>query len=164
MLFRSGWLAVVPPNRAHEISSSDRTIRKILIEPEAISDSTVLRLPHVPVPKQSSPYRAISAAFVAWRDGDAPAAASAEAFDRFFFGSALVQRWVDPRIRRVVWQLQTQPFAHLSAADCARMSNLSVPRFVHLFKEQLGTTFRAYCMWKRARAVLPSLKIGRSHV
>lgn len=156
------WLAVVPPNRPHEISSRDRTIRKLLLEPESLPNGSPLPLPRVLSTDQSPSYRAISAVFVAWLGGDAPANDSTEAFDQFFFGRSLDRRRIDPRIDRVVRQLQAEPFAHVSAADCARSVNLSVPRFVHLFNDELGMTLRALCMWKRARAVLPSLVTPRN--
>lgn len=154
---KRAWLAVVAPNRPHEISSGDRTIRKVLLEPESLSDVSALPLPELVISRQAVSYRAISAVFVAWLQGDAPASDSTESFDRFFFGHRLERRRIDPRVERVVRRLQAEPFAHLSAGECARSVNLSVPRFVHLFNDDLGTTLRAYCMWKRARAVLPSL-------
>jgi methylphosphotriester-DNA--protein-cysteine methyltransferase len=51
--------------------------------------------------------------------------------------------------------IRAQPCEQFFAAECARITGLSFSRFVHLFKEQIGMTFRAFCAWKRARAVLP---------
>lgn len=154
---RSGWLAVVPPNRPHQVATADRTIRDLLIEAESTGNGSTLPLPPGSVAGRTTKYIAIAKAFDAWLGGDAPADSSYQAFDRFFLGCAEEPRPLDRRIARIVRQLQEDPFAHLTSADCAKLVNLSVPRFVHLFKEQMGTTLRAYCMWKRARAVLPAM-------
>ena len=42
----------------------------------------------------------------------------------------------------------------MTAADCAASVNLSPSRFLHLFKEQTGISFRAFRAWKRARHLL----------
>src|SRR5665811_1790490 len=42
----------------------------------------------------------------------------------------------------------------LTAADCAASVSLSPSRFLHLFKEQTGVSFRAFRAWKRARHLL----------
>ena len=56
---RTLWLAVVPPNQPHEISSPERVIRKILVEPESLADRSARDLPaddqtHRDVPRRSS--------------------------------------------------------------------------------------------------------------
>lgn len=154
---RMGWIAAVPPNTPHQLFSADRTIRDLLIEAESLRDGSPLPLSPGTVEDRSAAYGALSAAFDAWLGGDSPADASCEAFDRFFLGGALEPRCLDGRIARIVQLLQADPFAHVTTSDCARMVNLSVPRFVHLFREQLDTTLRAHSVWKRARAVLPSM-------
>ena len=42
----------------------------------------------------------------------------------------------------------------MTAADCAAEAGLSPSRFLHLFKEQTGISFRAFRAWKRARHLL----------
>ena len=42
----------------------------------------------------------------------------------------------------------------MTAADCAASAGLSPSRFLHLFKEQTGVSFRAFRAWKRARHLL----------
>src|SRR5258707_12230686 len=42
----------------------------------------------------------------------------------------------------------------MTAADCAASAGLSPSRFLHLFKEQTGISFRAFRAWKRARHLL----------
>ena len=42
----------------------------------------------------------------------------------------------------------------MTAVDYAASVNLSPSRFLHLFKEQTGISFRAFRAWKRARHLL----------
>jgi len=42
----------------------------------------------------------------------------------------------------------------MTAADCAASVHLSPSRFLHLFKDQTGISFRAFRAWKRARHLL----------
>ena len=46
------------------------------------------------------------------------------------------------------------PAEAVSAEQCAAEVHLSFSRFLHLFKEQTGMTFRAFRAWKRARSLL----------
>ena len=78
-------------------------------------------------------------------------------FDQLFFGEALPDRNIDQRIRRSAAQLNDfSDFSgsKMTAADCAASVSLSPSRFLHLFKEQTGVSFRAFRAWKRARHLL----------
>jgi AraC-like DNA-binding protein len=96
-------------------------------------------------------------AYDTWLAGRDFTGASAAQLDEFFFGAALPTRALDARIERVVARIRALPHEQFSAAECARLTGLSFSRFVHLFKQEIGMTFRAFCAWKRARAVLPSM-------
>src|SRR4030088_3225268 len=75
-------------------------------------------------------------------------------FDRLVFGEVLPDRNIDPRIRRSAAQLNDFSGSKMTAADCAASVSLSPSRFLHLFKEQTGVSFRAFRAWKRARHLL----------
>lgn len=152
------WLAVVPPNHVHVIASCDRLVRDILVEPESARGAELSAGSALTVTDRSDPaFAHVQQAFDAWLAGRDFADASTPELDQFFFGRTLAPRALDPRIRRVVNRIRAQPHEHISAATCARLSGLSFSRFVHLFKQEIGMTFRAFCAWKRARAVLPSM-------
>ncbi|XVQ14910.1 helix-turn-helix domain-containing protein [Spirillospora sp. CA-255316] len=53
------------------------------------------------------------------------------------------------RIRAATRRLLDRPGSAVSAADLAASAGLSVSRFLHLFKEQTGTSFRRYRLWAR---------------
>lgn len=152
---QSAWLAMVLPNEEHRISSNDRLVRDVLIEPESVALPLSLGLPQRILANREGEYHRFASAFDRWLCEDRRKNIDSAAFDQLFFGSALAPRQLDPRIERVVRRIRSCPHEQFSAAECARLTGLSFSRFVHLFKEEIGMTFRAFCAWKRARAVLP---------
>ncbi len=151
------WLAVVPANQVHAIRSSDRLVRDILIEPEFATLSDLASFDQRTVASRTPQYMRLQRAFDEWLAGRNFGDENAPRLDRFFFGTQLTARTLDPRIQRVVARIRTSPHEQISAAECARLTGLSFSRFVHLFKQEIGMTFRAFRAWKRARAVLPSM-------
>jgi AraC-like DNA-binding protein len=79
-----------------------------------------------------------------WRRGE-PALASALGF---------VPRHNDPRIATLVRMMLERPNDERLAEDWAREVGLSSSRFQHLFKEQVGLSFRRFRLWARMRIAL----------
>lgn len=75
-------------------------------------------------------------------------------FDRLVFGHGLPTRRVDPRIGRVLDLIKGEPANPVSAEEGAALAGLSVSRFLHLFKQEVGAPFRSFRTWKRARSLL----------
>ncbi len=148
-------LAVVPPNIRHTIASDYRTVVCVTIEPESVApgafDEFDARL--------SGPGRA----FFADRSRRAYEAllhqpcrdhiVSAE-FDEMCFGEALPHRKLDPRVVRAIAQIGRFSGEPVTAASCAGEAQLSASRFLHLFKQETGISFRSFRAWKRARYLL----------
>ena len=68
---------------------------------------------------------------------------------------ALPARRLDPRVTRVLQQIQRSDDLRLSLATAAKSAFLSPSRFQHLFKQQLGLPYRRYVLWRKvARAML----------
>jgi AraC-like DNA-binding protein len=70
------------------------------------------------------------------------------------FGAPLPCRQIDCRVARVIQNVIAQPGERHSAEECARSVGLSVSRFLHLFKQEVGVPFRPFRAWKRARSLL----------
>lgn len=149
-------LSVVPPYVGHRIMSDERMICNILIESETI------RLDALPLGLRDV-RGAVDAPELARRMHEALARfkccasrqyARTEDFDEAFFGSALPARALDRRIGAVLDRIKRDPNSHTSAEDCAVASHLSVSRFLHLFKSEVGSPFRSFRTWQRARSVL----------
>lgn len=152
---RQAYWAAVPPNVPHVIQSNDRVVWDVLIEPECVDIEDFQRQFPQLLSTPTESYLRIRGAFERWIDGIETFAPSAEAIDRFFFGQPLKARRLDERIKCAVEQIRAHSCEQYFAAECARLTGLSFSRFVHLFKEQIGMTFRTFCAWKRARALLP---------
>ena len=72
---------------------------------------------------------------------------------------ALPARRIDPRVTRVLRQIQRSNDLRLSLATAAKTVFLSPSRFAHLFKQQVGLPFRRYVLWRKVTRAM--LAIGR---
>jgi AraC-like DNA-binding protein len=149
-------LAIVPPYVEHRINSDDRLICSVSIESETVqADQLPACLRHgrgaVEAPELALRMRAALESFVSRQNRQY---AGTLDFDTAFFGAALPARALDPRIRAVVERIKNDPNSHVSGEECAGMAHLSVSRFLHLFKMEVGWSFRGFRTWQRARSRL----------
>jgi AraC-like DNA-binding protein len=59
------------------------------------------------------------------------------------------RREVDPRIADAARTIRDDPTATIPSRDLAAAAGLSESRFLHLFREELGTSVRRYRLWVR---------------
>lgn len=147
---------VVAPDTPHRITTSDRLIGVIMIEPETVHMAC---LPDwlQPRARAAQPLPApasVRNAFDLLRRAEVDTGFIRENFDPYFFGEQLAPRRLDSRMAMIVERINQDPCTPFGADDCARDVNLSFSRFLHLFKEDVGTTFRCFRAWKRARSFL----------
>lgn len=149
-------LSVVPPGTPHRIAAGERMICNLLIESDTVHrEGLPLYIRdgrgavHAP-----EALRLIREGLERFRACPRHQYDRTEDFDRNFFGMALPDRLLDRRIRAVLERIKEDPNSHTSAEDCAVALHLSVSRFLHLFKAELGSSFRAFRTWQRARSVL----------
>lgn len=155
--WQSAELAVVPPYTPHRVATPERMIGVLMIEPERLDparlprflqsgESFVLRDPALALGVQES--------FLRLMQGDYGHDLSGVDIDLLFFGRVLEERRLDPRIAAIVDRISREPHAQLPAEEGARLAGLSFSRFLHLFKAEVGATFRGFRAWKRARSFL----------
>ncbi len=149
-------LAVVPAYMPHSVACDDRMICDLALEAESVD---LARLPAVirgragPVDDAGFVRHVRHAhAYLSERGRDLDL--RADSFDDIFFGQALARRQLDLRIEAVVQRIRDAPSATATAESCAASAHLSFSRFLHLFKEEVGTPFRSFRTWKRARSLL----------
>ena len=153
--WQGGELLVVPPQVPHEVTTDHRLVFNLLIESESVDPS---RLP--PFLQHCGPVEAPAFVQRVREVHGRLLAASGSGcfegldFDPLFFDRPLVPRSLDARIRAVVDRINADPAAQTSAEECAAAVKLSFSRFLHLFKQETGVTFRAFRAWKRARSLL----------
>jgi AraC-like DNA-binding protein len=150
-----GELVAVAPNVRHTITSDYRSAICIVIEPESVRAGTFDEW----AKRLSGEERGlfadrIRAAYEQLRGGAGRADLSSAALDRMCFGEALSQRVLDPRVARAIAQMTRFCGEPATAASCATEVGLSASRFLHLFKQETGISFRSFRAWKRARHLL----------
>ncbi|MGE3599140.1 MAG: helix-turn-helix domain-containing protein [Dehalococcoidia bacterium] len=146
------FFGVIEPYVPHTIETTDRFVIEVVIEAETVDPShPLLSFQHLDVAEAAERIcRAFQQTSLKVPD--------CTSFDQLFFGQSLPKRRLDPRIERIIRQIQQSPADSHSAEDYARQCNLSNSRFTHLFREQTNTTLRRFCAWKRARAVMNFVK------
>ncbi|VTU39925.1 helix-turn-helix domain-containing protein [Variovorax sp. PBL-E5] len=153
-------LSVVPPGVPHRIVAGERMILSILIEAETIARDSLppcFRGANGAVRSEADESRLRAALERVQFDGGGVCGSTAD-FDRAFFGAALAPRAIDRRIRTALDGIKRDPNRHTSAEECALAAHLSVSRFLHLFKDEVGSSFRNFRSWQRARSVLYHVK------
>lgn len=154
--WQTGNVAVVQPYTSHRVACDARHIAVIHVEPESVDCASLPALL-----QQTSglvacdDFRARVQKFHGdlirnGRQADAPMFD----FDELVFGQRLRARSVDPRIARVLDRIRRDPSSQALAQDCAEQVHLSFSRFLHLFKSEVGASFRSFRTWKRARSLL----------
>jgi len=149
-------LSVVPPGVPHRIISGERMICNVLIESETVGVQTLPEFIREGRGAVQGPeaLAGVRGALDRLRQGGHRQFERTEDFDQSFFGTTLPARLLDRRIRAVLDRIKQDPNSHTSAEDCAVASHLSVSRFLHLFKAEVGSPFRSFRTWQRARSVL----------
>ena len=154
--WESGDVAIVQPYTSHRVSCDARHIVSVMIEPESVDMSKLpdwLRIKQGVLQAKELRNRVLRAHQALLRNGR-EADAQILDFDDLIFADRLPKRSVDPRIAQVLDRIRSEPSGQALAQDCAEQVHLSFSRFLHLFRSEVGTTFRSFRTWKRARSLL----------
>lgn len=149
-------MQAVPPGTRHQISTVDPMICSLMIEPEHLDTG---RLPDFLQARGSTAEsRAVLDHFRqachALIEGRVHVNAIRSHIDQFLLGQTLPARAIESRIATVVNRIKRQPCDCVGAEGFAEQVDLSFSRFLHLFKAEVGITFRRFRAWKRARSFL----------
>ena len=159
--WRIAALAVVSPHMPHRIVSDDRVIGVLMIEPESIDTGRLPRFLQSALAEEdrTDVLERVRASFIRLMRGDIYASRVTADLDRLFFGQALERRNLDRRIASIVDRVSKAPSDQYPAEACSQLAGLSFSRFLHLFKSEVGITFRCFRAWKRARSFLAFVKV-----
>jgi AraC-like DNA-binding protein len=150
-----GELAVTAPSLRHTIASDYRTAICVAIEPESVPAGTLDALAKRLLGEERELFAdRIRAAYRELRDRARRDDITTSAFDRMCFGEALPARSLDPRVAKAIVQIDCFSGEPVTASSCAAEAGLSPSRFLHLFKQETGISFRSFRAWKRARHLL----------
>ncbi|MFV0680187.1 helix-turn-helix domain-containing protein [Ottowia sp.] len=154
--WQTGHVAIVQPYVSHRIACDARQIAVIHVEPESVDGAglpAMLRQGSGLLAAEDFRARALRCHQALMRNGQRADAPMFD-FDQLVFGAALPSRSVDPRIAKVLERIRSAPASQALAQDCAAQVHLSFSRFLHLFKSEVGVSFRSFRAWKRARSLL----------
>lgn len=153
--WRTAEVAIVQPHVPHEIACEGRNILSVSIEPETVDIAQLpVLLRSCGVVEEAEFAAHIRAAHRNLVSLAGTTDLRPSDFDEIFFGQALPARKIDRRIATVLENFRNNPTGAGVAAECASLVNLSCSRFLHLFKEEVGISFRNVRTWKRARSLL----------
>ncbi|MBI5262982.1 MAG: helix-turn-helix transcriptional regulator [Bradyrhizobium sp.] len=148
-------LAIVPPNLRHTIMSEYRSVLSVLVEPESIRAGAGEHLVgRMTGPQRESFVHRIRSVYEEFRRSGCPGGITTADFDTLCFGEPLPRRVLDPRVVRAIEKIGRFSGEPVTADSCAADAGLSASRFLHLFKEETGISFRSFRAWKRARHLL----------
>ena len=149
-----GEMVAVLPNVRHTIASDYRSVLSVVIEPESVRPGALEDLARrLSGPEGTAFTSRIRDAHRELREHHAGEFSSTE-FDTLCLGEALPRRELDARVARAILQIGKFSGEPVTAASCAAEAGLSPSRFLHLFKEETGISFRSFRAWKRARHLL----------
>jgi AraC-like DNA-binding protein len=150
-----GELLTVAPNVRHTVTSDHRSVICVTIEPESVRPGTFDELTQRLSGAENGAFaRRIRAAYEGLHDRQCRDDITIGMFDQMCFGEPLPARTLDPRVVRAIATIGKFSGEPVTAARCATEAGLSASRFLHLFKQETGISFRAFRAWKRARHLL----------
>ena len=156
-----GELAVVQPDVRHTIASDYRSVICVLIEPETVGAGALDALAkRVSGEERRFFANRIRAAYEQLLHEPCGGDIGSSAFDVMCFGEALPKRSLDPRVVGAIAQIGRFCGEPVTAESCAAEAGLSASRFLHLFKQETGISFRAFRAWKRARHLVAFRQSG----
>ncbi|MDT7791502.1 MAG: hypothetical protein QOD59_938 [Mycobacterium sp.] len=139
---REGTSVLIPPRLTHQLVCLGRGLVSCYLEPTSaraeacrykmsgwigeigVGHAAEQRLMFTPTDDESASH---------WLDLAAPAA----------------QRAIDPRIAAAARRIREDPATTVSSSELAAEARLSESRFLHLFRDELGTSLRRYRIWVR---------------
>ncbi len=150
-----GELVAVLPNVRHTITSDYRSVICITIEPESVPDGTFeIWEQRLQGAERDLFANRIRLAYEMLLTRQCRTDICSAEFDQMCFGETLPRRPLDPRVVRAIARIGRFSGEPLTAVTCAAEAGLSASRFLHLFKQETGISFRSFRAWKRARHLL----------
>ena len=150
-----GEMVAVLPNVRHTIASDYRSVLSIVIEPESVRPGALEDfIKRLSGPEGAAFANRIRAAYLALREHQAGEDFSSAEFDTCALAkpcrsASSIRAWRGRSLQ--IGKFSGEP---VTAASCAAEAGLSPSRFLHLFKEETGISFRSFRAWKRARHLL----------
>lgn len=168
---RAAWrehgLALVPPDRSHQLDGRGVLLALVYVDPEA-DDGRLLATSaaHADCGLHTcEDFESVRAGLRNCAGAVCDPAHAADAVDALLTGITprhVPRRALDARIARVLGHVRSGFGFRLPAAEAASLVRLSSHRFQHLFRDDTGIPFRRYLLWLRLVAAVETIAGGAS--
>lgn len=151
--------ALIQPNVSHQLKSADELIATLCVEPEYVDCAAI---PWMQANAEAALNRVaerIQSVYARVVHENIHDISSPFDLNKALFDGTLPNRRLDPRIESTIDRMRINPYAQISAEECADNSGLSFSRFLHLFRHEVGISFRRFRAWKRARGILQHVNL-----
>jgi len=143
--------AIVPPNITHEVDFEGSTDGKLFIERD--SDDFLYfkqRFPFIDGQITYFQEDEVIECFKWIYEENAKKSDIKQALDDLLlYGQGSLSTNIDPRVEKIINLTKSEPDRNFSQEFLAENIGLSVSRFLHLFKENIGLPYRRFRIWKR---------------
>jgi len=139
---REGTTALIPPRLTHQLTCRGRGLVSCYLEPTSDRAEACRS-------RMSTWSGEIGLAHTAERDLMFTPSDDESAHRWLDVAAPASGRSVDPRVAAAARRIRDDPATAASARELATAAGLSESRFLHLFRDELGTTLRRYRIWAR---------------
>jgi AraC-like DNA-binding protein len=139
---REGASLLIPPRLTHHLTCLGRGLVSCYLEPTSVGAESCRS-------RMSQWSGEIGVAHAAENDLAFTPADDETACRWLDLAAPAAQRDIDPRIAAAAHRIRTDPATAVPSHELAAEAGLSDSRFLHLFRDELGTSLRRYRMWVR---------------
>lgn len=148
--------ALIPARTRHQVLAGDGRMMFFYVDPSGAGSRNLVDQMTDSTSTIAYDHRDEAALISTWRDAPLP---DPEILRKSVLGTAEAGP-IDERIRTAMGILRSRPGDQVSAAEIAAAVDLSPSRFLHLFSEHAGTSFRRYRLWARMCHAAAALSDG----
>jgi AraC-like DNA-binding protein len=162
-------MAVIRAGTPYEFDAGGRPLAVVYAEPNAVSAEglaalvrDVRELPGALIGRCGE----VAAIRAIYEDPDSPRWVASAVADLIDFSNSRGRRHIDPRIARAIERVacddrqESDGGAWPSVTAAARNARLSTSRFQHVFKAEVGVSYRRYLCWLRMRTAVRDIVEG----
>ena len=151
-------IAIIPPYLPHKISTQDKNILCLMIEPEFLNPDSLPTFLRNDASQHADLLVRMRETYFSKGNSEESSHGNMCNLDAFLNHESWSTKSMDERIERIIYLMRDDPTHLITAPTGAKYCNLSTSRFMHLFKQETGICFRDFRRWKRARNLLAFIK------
>jgi AraC family transcriptional regulator len=164
--WQEGSGVVVRPDAVHSFDCQGASAAMLFVDPESaegiwLQSSLTHDITIVPEAPLASPASALRTFVERPLEALEPGALVRHCVQALSPGAPPARR-IDPRVSKVLQQIQGADELRISLESAAELAFLSPSRFAHLFTEQMGLPFRKYVLWRKLTRAMVAIGSERT--